>query len=169
MKSSQFVRCHSFVAAALIFGGLFAASSNVQAAAAAPVATKTAAVPTSATNIISAAAAKDLETNWGVQITALRVSAAGNVIDFRYRVTDSDKASALGNPKLKPALIDKATGKSLYVPSTKAGQMRSTGQKLAAGKTYTALFTNSGKLVKPGSKVTIVIGDFRAEDLTVGE
>jgi hypothetical protein len=109
------------------------------------------------------------ETKWGIQITALRISAAGNVIDFRYRVTDSDKASALGNPKSKPALIDKITGKILYVPNTKAGQMRSTGQRLAAGKTYTALFANPGKVVKPGNKVTIVIGDFRAEDLTVGE
>jgi hypothetical protein len=28
-------------------------------------------------------------------------------------------------------------------------------------------FGNAGKLVKPGDKVTVVIGDFRAEDLIV--
>ena len=47
--------------------------------------------------------------------------------------------------------------------------MRSTGQRLAAGRTYTALFANPGRLVKPGNKVDIVIGDFHATDLTVGE
>jgi hypothetical protein len=171
MKTSRLIWRDSFLAAVLLLGSFsfLSTTSAVQAESAAPVPVKAAAVATSVTNVIAATAAKELEAKWGIQITALRISAAGNVIDFRYRVTDSDKASALGNSKLKPALIDKATGKSLFVPNTKAGQMRSTGQRLAAGKTYTALFTNPGKLVKSGSKVTIVIGDFRAEDLTVGE
>jgi hypothetical protein len=123
-----------------------------------------------ATNVVTLAVAKELEAKWGVQIAALRISAGGNVIDFRYRVTDSDKASLLGDRKLKPTLIDKATGATLHVPSApKTGPLRSTGQKLAAGRTYTALFANAGKVVKPGSKVTIVIGEFRAEDMVVGE
>jgi hypothetical protein len=166
MRSSLSGRLARFAATVLVLGALFAATSPVKADEGATGAGQTCRVPT---NIIAPAAAKDLEAKWGIQIAALRISAAGNVIDFRYRVTDSDKASALGNPKVKPALIDKATGKTLHVPNTKAGQMRSTGQRLAAGKTFTALFTNPGKVVKPGNKVTIVIGDFRAEDLTVGE
>ena len=171
MKTFLLVRLERFVAAALIAGVLLAVTVAAQADGGAPAAGEIARVSTNGnpTNIIALSAAKDLEAKWGVQISALRISAAGNVIDFRYRVTDPDKASALGNPKLKPALIDKTTGKTLYVPNTKAGQMRSTGQHLAAGKTYTALFTNPGKVVKPGNKVTIVIGDFRAENLTVGE
>ena len=171
MKTPRLIRYNQFAVTVLCLGALLGAMSAAKAEVSDPVARKTVGVAMNgvSTNVIAATAAKELEAKWGIQITALRISAAGNVIDFRYRVTDSDKASALGNSKLKPALIDKATGKSLFVPNTKAGQMRSTGQKLAAGKTYTALFTNPGKLVKSGSKVTIVIGDFRAEDLTVGE
>ena len=171
MRTSLFCRSCRFAAALLVLGALVAATSSVRAEADAPAADGTARASTSnpPTNVISAVAAKDLEAKWGVQITALRVSAAGNVIDFRYRVTDSDKASALGNPKSRAELRDRATGKSLHVPNTKVGQMRSTGQRLAAGRTYTALFTNPGKVVKPGNKVDIVIGDFRVEDLTVGE
>lgn len=120
------------------------------------------------TNVITVEAAKALESKWGIQITALRVSAAGNVIDFRYRVTDAEKASVIGNPDSKAELRDRTSGKSLHVPSTKAGPMRSTGQKLTVGRTYTALFTNPGKVVKVGNKVDIIIGDFRAENLIVG-
>jgi len=171
MRTPRFSWLERFVLVALVLGALLVGTCMAKADPTPSGAGGTAHVSTNAvpTNIIAAAAAKDLESKWGIQISALRISAAGNVIDFRYQVTDADKASALGNPKLKPELLDKATGKSLHVPNTKAGQMRSTGQRLAAGKTYTALFTNPGKLVKPGSKVAIVIGDFRAEDLTVGE
>jgi hypothetical protein len=166
MRSSLLGRFGRFVAGALVMGGLFAATSPINTDAGASVAGGTARV---GTNVIAPEAAKELEMKWGVQISALRISAAGNVIDFRYRVTDADKASALGNPKSKPELRDRATGKSLHVPSTKVGQMRSTGQRLAVGRTYTALFTNPGKAVKPGDKVDLIIGDLRAEDLTVGE
>jgi hypothetical protein len=171
MRSSLPGRFGRFVAASLVMGALFAVTSPINAYADATVAGETARVSTNSvsTDVIAAAAAKELEAKWGVQISALRISAAGNVIDFRYRVTDAVKASALGNPGSKPELRDRATGKSLHVPNTKVGQMRSTGQRLAAGRTYTALFTNPGKVVKPGNKVDIVIGDFRAEDLTVGE
>jgi len=166
MKISQFVRIEPFVAVALVLGALVAPTAVVAESNVAAVTGKTAPV---ATKIIAPEAAKELEAKWGVQIAALRISAAGNVIDFRYRVTDADKAAALGNPKSKAELKDRATGKSLHVPNTKVGQMRSTGQHLAAGRTYTALFANPGKLVKSGNKVDIVIGDFRAEDLIVGE
>jgi hypothetical protein len=166
MKSSLLDRCNHLFAKALILGALWGGTSPAKADPSASIAGNTACV---ATNIITAAAAKELESKWGVQISALRISAAGNVIDFRYRVTDADKASALGNPKSRAELRDRATGKSLHVPNTKVGQMRSTGQRLAAGRTYTALFTNPGKVVKPGNKVDIVIGDFSAKDLTVGE
>ena len=137
----------------------------------APVARPIAHVSTNvvSTNVISTVVAKELESKWGIQITALRISAGGNVIDFRYRITDAAKAATLGNPKSKTELLDRASGKSLHVPSTKVGTMRSTGQRIANGKTCTALFGNPGKLVKAGSKVDIIIGDFRADNLTVGE
>jgi hypothetical protein len=34
-------------------------------------------------------------------------------------------------------------------------------------RTYFALFANPGRQIEAGDKVTVVIGDFRAEDLIV--
>ncbi len=113
---------------------------------------------------------QDLADRWGIEVTAIRLSAHGNMIDFRYRVLDTEKASVLGDPSVKPVLIDHDNGAQLRVPSMpKVGQMRSTAQRLHAGRIYTALFANPGGTVKKGHKVTVVFGDFRAEGLTVGE
>jgi hypothetical protein len=111
---------------------------------------------------------QECSSKWGIEVTALRVSAQGNLIDFRYRVLDAEKASLLGDPKNKAKLIDQETGKELHVPSMpKVGQLRSKSNRPTNGKVYTALFANPGAVVKPGQKVTVVIGDFRAENLTV--
>lgn len=115
-------------------------------------------------------ATQDLAERWGIEVTAIRLSAHGSMIDFRYRVLDAEKASALGNPSVKPVLTDHDNGAQLHVPSMpKVGQLRSTAQRLRAGKIYTALFTNPGGAVKKGHKVSVAFGDCRAENLVVDE
>lgn len=105
---------------------------------------------------------------WGIEIVGLHLSAGGHLIDFRYKVTDADKAGPLLKAENKAFLIDEATGTQLYVPTTpKVGPLRQTARQILAGKTYFVLFSNAGRLVKAGSKVTITIGDFKAENLTV--
>jgi hypothetical protein len=112
----------------------------------------------------------DLEARWGIQVSAIRLSANGNILDFRYRVMDPDKAAILGSSSVKPLLIDQETGAELHVPSMpKVGPMRSTAQRLRAGKIYIALFSNPHGDVKKGHKVTVVFGDCRAENLIVGD
>ena len=48
----------------------------------------------------------------------------------------------------------------------KVGPLRPRGEPVE-GKSYFVLFGNPGKFIKAGSKVTVVIGDFRAPALTV--
>lgn len=104
----------------------------------------------------------------GIQVMSVRTSANGNMIDFRYKVLDSDKAATLMNREHKPFLIDEATGAKLRVPSApKIGPLRQTAQKPAVGRVYFTLFANPGKMVKPGSKVTLVVGDTRLEHLSI--
>ena len=123
---------------------------------------------TAASKACEAAAPAKQVSDFGIDITSLRTSAGGRMVDFRYKVLDPEKAATLAKRENKPYLIDQATGTRLLVPSTpKVGPLRQTAQKLAAGKIYFALFSNRAGVVKPGSKVTIVIGDFRAENLTV--
>ena len=90
------------------------------------------------------------------------------MIDFRYKVLDPVKAATLADRQAKPYLLDQATGAKLSVPrSPKVGPLRQAAENLTAGKVYFALFSNPGKLVKQGNKVTVVVGGFRAENLVV--
>ena len=109
----------------------------------------------------------DVEKTWGIRIEGIRLSAADYMLDFRYRVIDPVKAAPLFNRKTKPYLIDQESGAKFMVPSPpKVGPLR-TSDPPQADRTYFIMFGNPGKYVKKGNKVTVVIGDFRLEDLIV--
>ena len=113
---------------------------------------------------------QSLEEKWGIQIESLRLSAANNLLDFRYRIIDPDKALPLVERKNKPSLIDQESGKTVGVPSgAKVGPLRQTVRygKPKEDRVYFVLFGNPGKFIKRGNKVTVVIGDLRVEDLVV--
>lgn len=117
---------------------------------------------------LSAAERQTLEDTWGIEIVGLRLSAGGNMVDFRYRVLDPEKAAKLCKPEAKPHLLDQASGTKLLVPKTpKIGALRQTAQKPEAGRVYFVLFSNQAKFIKAGSKVTVVIDEFKAENLVV--
>jgi len=104
---------------------------------------------------------------WGIEITRLHLTANGYMIDLRYRVLDADKAGELFVRKNKPLLIDQKSGKVLTVPNMgKIGSLR-TSNKPKEGKIYWMFFNNISGLIHSGSKVTVVIGTFRAEGLVV--
>jgi hypothetical protein len=111
--------------------------------------------------------AVDLAGQWGIEVTSIRLTAHDHMIDFRYRVLDSARAGELFERKNKPRLIHQETGKVLGVPETaKVGPLRNSDIP-QQGRIYWMFFGNAGGLVTPGDKVTVVIGDFRAEDLVV--
>lgn len=110
----------------------------------------------------------NLEQHWGIRIEALRLSAHGRLLDFRYRVIDSAKAAALSDPANKPYLIDEASGTRLKVPNMpKVGPLRATAVTPKTGTIYTILFANAGARIKSGDLVTVEISKFRAEHLRV--
>jgi len=110
-----------------------------------------------------------LEEQWGVKIESLRISAAGNLVDFRYRIIDPEKASYLVDRRNKAFMIDQASGRVLSVPSTaKVGPLRQTVRYglPKEDRVYFILFGNP-HVLKSGDKVTVVIGDFRAENIVI--
>lgn len=111
----------------------------------------------------------DLEERFGMRPEILQLSAAGNMLDFRYRVTDPDKAKdILSDRHVRTYIIDQKSGTRLAVPNPpKVGPLRQTTREPQQDKIYFSIFANPGKMVEPGDKVTVVIGDFRAEDLVV--
>ncbi len=111
---------------------------------------------------------KDIAENWGIEIVGIKLSAAGYVLDFRYRVLDPEKARPILERKAIRYLVDQDTGAKMLVPSSpKTGPMRQTTLKPEVGRVYFIVFSNPRGLVKAGEKVTVVIGDFRAQDLVV--
>ena len=108
-----------------------------------------------------------LAEQWGIEIASIRLTANNHMIDYRYRVLDAAKATDLFTRQIKPMLIHQETGKVMAVPETaKIGPLRNSNIP-QAGKIYWMFFGNAGNLVKPGDKVTVVIGEFRTENLVV--
>ena len=108
-----------------------------------------------------------LAEKWGIEITALRMTAYNHMIDFRFRVLDAKKADSLFVRQTKPYLLDQKTGKVLAVPNTaKIGPLRNSN-KPQEGRIYWMFFGNHTGLVQAGHKVTVVIGEFKVENLVV--
>jgi len=110
---------------------------------------------------------KELKDKWGIELIAMRSTAYGHMVDFRYRVLDAEKAAPLFVRKTKPYLIHQESGKALAVPNTaKLGSLRNSNIP-PQGRTYWLFFGNSQGLIHKGDKVTVAIGDFRATDIEV--
>lgn len=121
-----------------------------------------------ATHSITEAQRLATEQQYGVSILGVRVTAAGHMLDFRYRVLDTAKAGRLIRPKMGLALIDEASKAEMAVPvMEKVGALKQTRSHLFADRTYSVLFANRGGVVKPGSKVSIQFGDLTLDNLIV--
>lgn len=104
---------------------------------------------------------------WGVDSFRVKYTESGELIRFSYRVVDPDKAAVLNDKKAEPTLIDPQAGVSLVVPEVpNVGKMRQSSTP-KAGMTYWMAFSNTGRPVKRGHRVDVVIGHFRAQGLVV--
>lgn len=111
-----------------------------------------------------------LAERWGIRVESLRLSANGYMLDFRFRVLDPAKAAPLFDKTVKTFLLDQASGAQMFVPSSpKVGALRSSGKTILPNRVYFVIFANPACYIKAGNKVTVVIGDFRAEDIPVGD
>lgn len=104
---------------------------------------------------------------WGVDSLRVKYTESGEMIRFSYRVLDPGKAAALNDKKAEPSLIDPQAGVKLVVPQMeKVGKLRQSSTPIV-GKSYWMAFSNSGRRVRPGDRVTVEIGQFHADGLVV--
>ena len=104
---------------------------------------------------------------WGVDSLTVKYTESGEMIRFSYRVVDPEKATALNDKKAEPSLIDPHAGVKLVVPQMeKIGKLRQSSTPIA-DKSYWIAFSNSGRRVRPGDRVDVEIGNFRAQGLVV--
>jgi hypothetical protein len=104
---------------------------------------------------------------WGVDSLKVKYTESGEILRFSYRIVDPAKAAPLNDKKVEPSLLDPQAGVKLVVPQMeKVGKLRQSSTPIA-GQSYWMAFSNSGRRVKPGHRVTVEIGHFRAEGLVV--
>ena len=114
--------------------------------------------------------AEELAEKWGVELLGMRLTTAGYMLDFRFRVLDVDKALPLFDHRIKPHIVAERSNIKLPVPmAAKVGAFRPTnrGKNIKADKTYYMIFGNPDRHLKVGEMVTVVIGDFKVEHLKV--
>jgi hypothetical protein len=108
------------------------------------------------------------ESVWGIEAPSVKAVESGIILRFTYRVLDPEKARTLTDKKFSPVLECPAKGVQLVVPSLeKVGQLRQAPHTIEAGKSYWMAFSNSGRPVRPGDRVDVVIGNFHAGGLIV--
>ena len=99
----------------------------------------------------------------GVRVVRVAVTGGGGLVDLRYRVVVAEKADALHAARTPPLLIDERTGGVLARPLM--GHIHHARAKV--GLTYYVIFENSGELVRPGTRVTVQLGNARLPHVAV--
>jgi hypothetical protein len=125
------------------------------------------AAPVRFNSVASGRQATQFRRLWGIDEIHVRSTASGALVRFSYRVVDADKAKILNSKQSTPYLIDEEHGLALQVPvMDQVGQLRQvpTPQN---GRDYWMAFSNKGRYVKPGSHVTLLIGNSRFNGLVV--
>jgi hypothetical protein len=104
---------------------------------------------------------------FGVDSIAAKAVESGELIKFSYRVLDADKARPLNDKTNEPVMFDPALKAKLVVPSLeKVGQLRQSSTP-EAGKSFWMAFSNPGRVVKRGDRVSVTIGQFHIDGLVV--
>ena len=104
---------------------------------------------------------------WGIDSLDVKAVESGQMIRFSYYVLDATKAAQLNDKKNNPFLVDEQARVKLEIPTMeKVGQLRQSSPP-EAGKSYWMVFSNKGSIVKPGDRVSVVIGKFKADGLYV--
>ncbi len=104
---------------------------------------------------------------WGVDDLKVKYTESGEIIRFSWRVLDPARAAPLNDKQTEPFLLDSTAGVKLVVPQMeKIGALRQSSTAIA-GKSYWMAFSNVGRRVRPGDRVSVVIGNFHAINLVV--
>jgi len=97
-----------------------------------------------------------------IVVTQAVLSGRGSFVDIRYWLSRPDKII----PQTKIYLIHQETGAHLEIMKlARIGPLQTNHACLA--KTGTALFRNRNGLVSPGSKVSLVLGNIRTDNIEV--
>ncbi|MBM0240053.1 hypothetical protein JNW88_28355 [Micromonospora sp. ATA32] len=104
-----------------------------------------------------------LEATLGVRFTQAAVVADGGLVELRYVVLDTQKASAFQNDtKHPPRLRNERSGKLAW----RAALMKQ-GHELRPGQSYYLLYLNNDSAITRGDKIEITLGQRRLAHVAV--
>lgn len=117
---------------------------------------------------LSGTAHAETPEDFGIEIVGMRLAAAGTMLDLRVRVIEPEKAARFTDQAISPELVDAETGVVLIVPAPeKVGSLRQHTRHLRKGQVLISLFTNPGRVVKAGGKVSLRMGELRLDNIPV--
>ncbi len=104
----------------------------------------------------------DLETQYGMHVNLIAVTAAGGLVDVRLKIVDADKARQLwGTDPNYPALRVADSGTILAPVQDTRAQVAS----LEDGGVVFLVFPNSNNAVKPGTQVSLMFPEAQVEPI----
>jgi hypothetical protein len=99
----------------------------------------------------------ELEERYGIRPTLIGVTAAGGMVDFRFKVLDAEKARILTKDhSLMPVLTVQNSGTRLALPGNGMHSMTFYNDKV-----YYILFGNPKGEIKPGTLIEVAFGDMQ--------
>lgn len=104
--------------------------------------------------------AQTLEEEYGIQMSLVAITAAGGMVDVRYRIIDPDKAAKLVTDGGIMPMVYVKNSDVMLMPDS---HMRT--QKLIADRMYFALIPNTQNALRRGMVVTVVFGDVALEPM----
>lgn len=112
------------------------------------------------TGAVRQVAAEAFKEQYGIQVTLVAVTAAGGMVDFRFRVLDAAKAQAAFDDHANMPVL-RVAGSDVQLAM--AGQSHS--MVFQPNKVYYLLYGNAGGAVRPGSLVTVRMGGLQLEPI----
>jgi hypothetical protein len=106
-----------------------------------------------------------VESTWGVRMTSVNIGADGGLVDLRFVVLDSSKATALMAAKRDAAprlAVDDDGGMKTFYPSM------TVHRQMTVGRTYILLYRNTGGSIRSGHDLMILVGDLRIDRVVPG-
>lgn len=169
MKYLPYLECCRKLFAIVVAGSALASGTALAVDAQQATQTTEHKVPKAAMRARKNVAATSMKREWGIEVLDVHQTSAGYMLQFRYRVVDPKAAKPLFDRRIKPYLVDIATGAKVVVPSPeKIGQLRNVNTP-ETGRIYWMLFANPGQMIKKGNSVSVHIGDFDSGTLIVDE
>jgi len=103
-----------------------------------------------------------LQDVWGIDSLKVKYTESGELIRFSWRVLDAAKATPLNDKAVERSCSTRKPGSSWWSPNGEVGKLRQSSTPIE-GKSYWMIFSNSGRRVRPGDRVTVQIGQFHAD------